>query len=80
MLLAQDVYTGKPDVAAERAPLLAIELGPAERPPVWLAHCGRPVLAIRRGADSAQAGDVRRRCDLLQAELAPEFDFAGYFV
>lgn len=51
-----------------------------QRPPAWVAMCGRPVVAIRRGATYADFQQARTGCDRLQAELAPEFDLAGYFV
>jgi hypothetical protein len=55
-------------------------LNASERPPAWMAACGRPVVAIRRGAAYADFEHARIGCDRLQAELAPEFDLAGYFV
>ncbi len=59
--------------------LLAVELQPSESPPSWSATCGKPVLAIRLGSGQNIA-QARRDCDRLQAELAPAFDLAGYFV
>jgi len=59
---------------------LAVELAPGERPPTWLASIDRPVIVIRRGEDYADLVAARAACDRLQAELAPEFDLAGYFV
>ena len=65
---------------ARWARLVGVELGPGERPPAWLASCGKPVIAIRRGEPYAGYYQARAACDRLQAELAPEFDLAGYFV
>lgn len=51
-----------------------------KRPPRWMSTCGRPVVAVRRGATYADFVEARAGCDRLQADLAPEFDLAGYFV
>jgi len=59
--------------------LIAVELAPGEIPPQWLAACGKPVLAIRLNQQTSLP-EARRKCDALQAELAPDFDLAGYFV
>ena len=59
---------------------IVAKLDDGERPPRWMATCGRPVVAIRRGAAYAGFEEARIACDRLQAELAPEFDLAGYFV
>lgn len=58
---------------------LAIELEPGERPPAWAANYDKPVIAIRKVHD-AEISSARAECDKLQADLAPEFDLAGYFV
>jgi hypothetical protein len=65
--------------AAVSCDAYAIELQPGERPPAWAATCDKPVIVIRKdpGADIRTA---RAGCDKLQAEFAPEFDLAGYFV
>jgi hypothetical protein len=57
----------------------AIELQPGERPPAWATTCDKPVIVIRKDPN-AKIRDARAGCDKLQAELAPEFDLAGYFV
>ncbi len=57
----------------------AVELTSGERPPAWAATCNKPVIAIRKDAAS-EINSARAGCDRLQAELAPEFDLAGYFV
>jgi hypothetical protein len=62
------------------ARVVAFELDPGERPPAWARDCGRPVVAIRRDQPYADMAAARAACDRLQAELAPEFDLAGYFV
>jgi len=59
---------------------LAIELAPAERPPAWLSEIDRPLIAIRQGKNYASPAEARAACDRLQAELAPDFNLAGYFV
>lgn len=67
-------------LAGNQASAAAVEIGPEERPPAWLAWCDRPLIAIRRGVRYANFHEARAACDRLQAELAPEFDLAGYFV
>ena len=57
----------------------AVRLADGERPPAWLATCNKPVIAIRKET-GCEIGSARAACDRLQAELAPEFDLAGYFV
>lgn len=59
---------------------IIIELQPGARPPGSTAAWGLPVIAIRRGAAYADFREARAACDRLQAELAPEFNLAGYFV
>lgn len=58
---------------------IIIELGPGERPSAWTATCDKPVIVIRKDSE-ADIKAARASCDRLQAELAPEFDLAGYFV
>jgi hypothetical protein len=62
------------------ADVIVFELAPGERPPAWAATVEKPVIAIRRGGTYPELAAARRGCDCLQAELAPEFDLAGYFV
>ena len=62
------------------ADVIAIELSETERPPHWAATCEKPVIAIRRRGAYAELADARRGCDQLQADLAPQFNLAGYFV
>ncbi len=75
--------------SAQRAPesldykwsnVVLVELNAGERPPHWLANTKKPVIAIRRGEGYSGFSAARAACDRLQAELAPEFDLAGYFV
>ena len=58
----------------------AVDLQPGERPPPWVITACKPAIAIRRGAEYADLATARAACDRLQAELAPEFSLAGYFV
>lgn len=67
------------DFSTVKYQVLAVELAPDERPPAWLAQIDYPVLAISSGSDSTII-EARGHCDRWQAELAPEFDLAGYFV
>jgi hypothetical protein len=83
LLLAQrmraDETAHESDVAAA-ADVIAIELAEGDRPPAWMAKASKPVIAIRRGRVYADLYVARSACDRLQAELAPEFSLAGYFV
>ena len=80
-LVAQHLSTSAPiEEFLDSKPILAFDLKPGERPPAWVPKATRPVIAIRRGEDYTDLADARAACDRLQAELAPEFDFAGYFV
>ncbi|NOZ41468.1 MAG: hypothetical protein GXP24_14765 [Planctomycetes bacterium] len=67
-------------IAHDWASVILVELNAGERPPAWLANTKKPVIVIRRGEDYADFTAARAACDRLQAELAPEFDLAGYFV
>jgi hypothetical protein len=62
-----------------RADILAVELDADERPPAWVAQCGKPAVAIRSTASFADFRGARETCDRLQADLAPQFNLAGYF-
>jgi hypothetical protein len=83
LLLAQhiraDDRTIETHVAAS-ADVVAVELAEGDRPPAWMAKVSKPVIAIRRGRVYADLYEARAACDRLQAELAPEFNLAGYFV
>jgi hypothetical protein len=59
---------------------ITIELSNSERPPAWAATCEKPLIAIRRQGAYAELAEARRACDQLQADLAPQFNLAGYFV
>ncbi len=62
------------------ADVIAAELNETELPPAWAATCEKPMIAIRRQGAYAELAQARRACDQLQADLAPQFDLAGYFV
>jgi hypothetical protein len=79
------IAVGSNDAPPEATPAMrrcaiAVELAAGERPPGWVANCGRPVIAIRRGGAYADFQAARAACDRLQADLAPQLDLAGYFV
>jgi hypothetical protein len=83
ILLAQLFNSQCWDDATSLSPnanLIVVNLAEGERPPSWMAACGRPVVAIRRGPTYPDFEQARAGCDRLQAELAPEFDLAGYFI
>jgi len=62
------------------ADVVAVEIDETKRPPEWAATCEKPVIAIRRCGAYAELAEARRKCDQLQADLAPQFDLAGYIV
>jgi hypothetical protein len=83
ILLAQrfdSLDWGDANSVANGVGVIVAALDDLERPPAWMATCGRPVVAIRRGGTYADFEQARAGCDRLQTELAPEFDLAGYFV
>ncbi|BBO32156.1 hypothetical protein [Lacipirellula parvula] len=61
------------------AQLIVADLAAGERPPAALVALGKPVIAVRRSPEFASFAEARAACDRLQAELAPEFNLAGYF-
>lgn len=71
-----DAETQEPNVKCDA---FVVQLASGERPPAWLANCNKPVIAIRKNTGT-KIDSARASCDRLQAELAPEFDLAGYFV
>ena len=83
-LIAQCLSTESTESTVEESldagPVLAFDLKPGERPPAWVPMASRPVIAIRRSEDYTDLSQARAACDRLQAELAPEFNLAGYFV
>jgi hypothetical protein len=74
---AEIVMADKEPTSAGQAAI--IELRPTERPPAWATTCDKPVIVIRKDPET-DIKTARASCDQLQAELAPEFDLAGYFV
>ncbi|MCA9234656.1 MAG: hypothetical protein KDA44_04265 [Planctomycetales bacterium] len=68
------------DSLLQQCDAFAVELQSGELPSAAFAACARPVLVVRRGVDGADVAAARVAADALQAELAPGFDFAGYFV
>ncbi len=75
---AADVQAAERLQASDR--VLVAELNGVDKPPAWSAFSDRPVIAIRRGVSYADFHEARAACDRLQADLAPAFDLAGYFV
>jgi hypothetical protein len=71
---------GDANSIASGVAVIVAMLADGERPPAWMAACGRPVVAIRLGTAYADFEEARAACNRLQAALAPEFDLAGYFV
>ena len=80
-LIAQCLSTESTiEESLDAGPVLAFDLKPGERPPAWVPMASRPVIGIRRGEEYTDLSQARAACDRLQAELAPEFNLAGYFV
>ncbi|MCC6492382.1 MAG: hypothetical protein IT424_05115 [Pirellulales bacterium] len=50
-----------------------------QRPPATVHAIDKPVIAIRYDDAYVDVASAREAADSLQAELAPEFDLAGYF-
>ena len=75
-----DAKTDLESTRLEGIDFLAVRIRPGERPPEWMHKSNKPVVAIREEVSDGSLVDARRECDRLQAELAPEFDLAGYFI
>jgi hypothetical protein len=80
LLYCQAINAGRPspEIVAAWADILAFELNLTERLPDWGESTGKPMIAIRRGRPYADIRHARQVADLMQAELAPEHDLAGY--
>ena len=61
------------------AQLILADLAAGKRPPAAIGVLGKPVIAVRRSPEFTSFTEARAACDRLQAELAPEFNLAGYF-
>jgi hypothetical protein len=46
----------------------------------WAAAAAYPIVACRSAGSFASLPEARKACDLLQRDLAPRLDLAGYFV
>ena len=68
------------DIQQTSIDAVAVDLTTTQPPANWLTEVELPVVAIRRGLAHDQMQRPRQACDKLQADLAPEFDLAGYFV
>jgi len=82
--LGHTLHANALEAPANRVPpwasVLLVELDAGQTPPTRLANTDQPVIAIRHGEEYSDLTAARATCDRLQAELAPEFDLAGYFV
>lgn len=78
VLLAVDATDGQPP--ASWCDAIVFELDGDATLPERAVGAGKPVIAIRRGVAYADFHEARAACDRLQADLAPQFDLAGYFV
>lgn len=67
------------DVVVPAASFLACSLPNDARPPGSLAASAKPLIAIRTAPSHAGIEQARAAADRLQADLAPEFNLAGYF-
>jgi hypothetical protein len=80
LLLAQSVPADQPVAIAPWADLLLVE---TNQPEVFANKIGGielPVVAVRSHANINNIEQARAACDILQSELAPFGDFAGYVV
>lgn len=70
-----------PDMVNADSPfdVFILELRDDEKLQGQLQDVNKPMIAIRR-MELSSLHEARTACDRLQAELAPEFDLAGYFV
>ena len=59
---------------------IIVELEHGESLPSAFSKLNKPIIAVRRGVEFSDMCQARAACDRLQADLAPEFDLAGYFV
>ena len=70
---------GSSEPTGDWAQVVVAEFSKGELPD-GLANLVKPVIAIRRADRELDFTAARAACDQLQADLAPEFDLAGYFV
>ena len=79
LLLAQHILAGEPPDLKPWAQLALAELSNPAQFVRTAAQCRSPLIACRNGQpDSLPAG--RLACDILQRDLAPYGDVAGYIV
>ena len=80
LLIGQYVSAKEPLTVDPKAPIIFAEVGEpadfAQRP----GNCNRPIIAVRRSAQPDKIEAARAACDVLQSDLAPYGDFAGYIV
>ncbi len=79
LIMLQPLGTSKGEIASW-ADAVMVETGPASSLPDWLAEVDKPILALRPSHQDESLATTRQACDRLQADLAPQFDLAGYFV
>ena len=78
LLLAQSVSVDQKIAMASWADLLLIETSQPERFAGKIAGIELPVVAVRRHANLTNIEQARAECGILQSDLAPFGDFAGY--
>jgi Glycosyl hydrolases family 2 len=80
LLLAQFVQTDQPISIAPWANLLLVETKQPELFANKIVGVDLPVVAVRPSANINNIEQARAECDILQSDLAPFGDFAGYVV
>jgi hypothetical protein len=78
LLLAQFVAATGPVICAPWADLVLIEVGMPNEFSHGIAELDAPVIALRRISPADNIEQARSECDILQRDLAPHCDCAGY--
>ncbi|MCA9263305.1 MAG: hypothetical protein KDA60_05630 [Planctomycetales bacterium] len=79
-LLAVLVNDDRPDVGADQADVILLDVDRCTDSISFAIHCPLPVVAWRSSQSFRDPVAVRRACEELQGELAPDVDLAGYLV
>jgi len=80
VLVAQYVPNERPMPDHIWGSALAVEVASPAEFGTKVAGCTRPIVAVRRQSGYHSIEEVRAACDVLQRDLAPYGDFAGYLV
>jgi hypothetical protein len=80
LLIGQFLSPGEDVAPGNAVQIIFAEVGELADFARTIKQCDRPVIAVRRVAQPAKIEHARAACDVLQSELAPYGDFAGYVV